>query len=105
MQTDGTFPKEHLHRLVRILYKIRKPHCRQRTGSPALILLRAPQSPHRYSTPRNCSKDDTAAAGAPAEVVAVVVAPFILYLLSKILLFFDLKSDVMILKRTGCLYE
>ena len=73
------FPKEHLHRLVRILYKIRKPHCRQRTGSPLFILLRAPQSPHRYSTPRNCSKDDTAAAGVPAEVVAVVVVvPFIL---------------------------
>ena len=41
-----------VHRLVRVLYKMRNPHCRQRTGSPPLITLRAPQSPHRYSTPR-----------------------------------------------------
>ena len=43
---------EYSHRLVLVLYKIRNPHCRQRTGSPPLIKFRAPQSPHRYSTPR-----------------------------------------------------
>jgi hypothetical protein len=42
----------HSRRLVRVLYNIRKPHCRHRTGSPPLIMFRAPQSPHRYSTPR-----------------------------------------------------
>jgi len=58
-----------LHRLVRILYRIRNPHCRQRTGSPALIMLRAPQSPQRYSTPRGTPTGAAAAvavAGAPA---------------------------------------
>ena len=78
---NGVFPHRHLHRLVRILYNIRKPHCRQRTGSPLLILFRAPQSPQRYSTPRNCNNDDTAAAGdcAPADVVAAFApVPFIL---------------------------
>lgn len=40
-----------VQRLVRVLYKIRKPHCRQRTGSPLLIIFFAPQSPQRYSTP------------------------------------------------------
>lgn len=42
----------HLHLLVRVLYRIRKPHWRQRTGSPPLITFFDPQSPHRYSTPR-----------------------------------------------------
>ena len=41
----------HSHRFVLVLYKIRKPHCRHRTGSPPLIIFRAPQSPHLYSTP------------------------------------------------------
>ena len=41
-----------LHLFVRVLYKILKPHWRQRTGSPPLIMFRAPQSPQRYSTPR-----------------------------------------------------
>jgi hypothetical protein len=40
-----------VHRLVRVLYRIRKPHCRHRTGSPPLMRFRAPQSPQRYSTP------------------------------------------------------
>ena len=42
----------HSRRFVRVLYNIRKPHCRHRTGSPPLIMFLAPQSPHRYSTPR-----------------------------------------------------
>jgi len=41
-----------ISRFVRILYRIRKPHCLQRTGSPPLIKFLAPQSPHLYSTPR-----------------------------------------------------
>jgi len=41
-----------ISRFVRVLYKIRNPHCRQRTGSPPLITFLAPQSPQRYSTPR-----------------------------------------------------
>ena len=40
-----------LHRFVLILYRMRKPQCRHRTGSLPLIRFRAPQSPHRYSTP------------------------------------------------------
>ena len=40
-----------LHRLVLVLYKIRNPHCRQRTGSSFFITFFAPQSPQRYSTP------------------------------------------------------
>jgi hypothetical protein len=43
--------RDFVHRLVRVLYRIRKPHCRHRTGSPPLMRFRAPQSPHRYSTP------------------------------------------------------
>ena len=59
--------KRHLHRFVRTLYKMRKPHCRQRMGSPPLIMVRVPQSPHRYSTPpRAMGKEDVA----PNDVVA-----------------------------------
>jgi hypothetical protein len=59
----------HLHRLVRILYKIRNPHCRQRTGSLALITLIAPQSPHRYSTPLINGAADAGAAGADGVLI------------------------------------
>ena len=43
--------RTNIHLFVRILYKIRNPHWRQRTGSDALIIFFAPQSPQRYSTP------------------------------------------------------
>lgn len=49
--TNCQSKKQNLHLLVLVLYKIRNPHCRHRTGSPPLMTLRAPQSPHRYSTP------------------------------------------------------
>eukprot|EP00568_Trieres_chinensis_P007113 CAMPEP_0183306682 /NCGR_PEP_ID=MMETSP0160_2-20130417/13524_1 /TAXON_ID=2839 ORGANISM="Odontella Sinensis, Strain Grunow 1884" /NCGR_SAMPLE_ID=MMETSP0160_2 /ASSEMBLY_ACC=CAM_ASM_000250 /LENGTH=68 /DNA_ID=CAMNT_0025470121 /DNA_START=520 /DNA_END=722 /DNA_ORIENTATION=+ len=67
---------------------MRKPHCRQRTGSPPLITLRAPQSPQRYSTPRMMGIPEGVVAGpdppggTPEAMVAVsssvarVPAPF-----------------------------
>ena len=44
--------KKDVHRLVLVLYKIRNPQVRHRTGSPPLIIFLDPQSPHLYSTPR-----------------------------------------------------
>ena len=51
----------HVHLLVLVLYKIRKPHWRHRTGSPPLITFLAPQSPHRYSTPLSNETPDVEA--------------------------------------------
>ena len=48
----------YLRLFVLVLYKIRKPHCLHRTGSPPLITLRAPQSPQRYSTPLKIGIDE-----------------------------------------------
>jgi len=44
---------KNVHRLVRTLYRIRNPQLRHRTGSPPLMTFLAPQSPQRYSTPRD----------------------------------------------------
>ena len=40
-----------IRRFVLVLYNIRNPQTRQRTGSVGLIRLISLQSPHRYSTP------------------------------------------------------
>ena len=76
---------ENSHRLVRVLQRIRKPHCRQRTGSPPLMTLRAPQSPHRYSTPRMIGMgavDVASSAGValPAGVfISITITPLVGY--------------------------
>ena len=58
-----------VRRFVRILYKMRNPHCLHRTGSPPFITFRAPQSPQRYSTPRIRDKGGCTGAAAAALVV------------------------------------
>lgn len=56
--------KHNLHRFVRILYNMRNPHVRQRTGSPPFNIWIAAQSPQRYSTP---VRNGIAAPPAPAD--------------------------------------
>jgi len=73
--------KKNLHLFVLVLYKIRNPHCRHRTGSPPLITLRAPQSPHLYSTPLKMGADEVVVATVPLGVwlpgcVLIVFAVF-----------------------------
>ena len=70
--SPNKFCNNNSHRLVLVLYKIRNPHWRQRTGSPPLIKFLAPQSPHRYSTPRGSGMPDGVVLVPPTAVAADV---------------------------------
>ena len=77
---------QYSHRFVLVLYKIRNPHCRQRTGSPPFIKFRAPQSPHRYSTPRIIGMAEeppppVAVGATPVAAVFIIIMFFLLEVL------------------------